>query len=90
VGCDKKNFFPFNFPFWGKKKENIYYFHICIEFHTKQKAGHDCKSLSLSLSISLSLSHPKEIKLNSSSTFLVKELTEESADMIGQKVQFLL
>jgi hypothetical protein len=47
-------------------------------------------SLSLSLSISLSLSHPKEIKLNSSSTFLVKELTEESADMIGQKVQFLL
>jgi hypothetical protein len=34
----------------------------------------------------LSLSLPQEIKLNSSSTFLGKELTEESADMIGQKV----
>jgi hypothetical protein len=44
----------------------------------------------LSLSLSLSLSRPKEIKLNSSSSFLGKELTEESADMIGQKVQFLL
>jgi hypothetical protein len=38
----------------------------------------------------LSLSPPKEITLNSSSTFLGKELTEESTDMIGQKVQFLL
>jgi hypothetical protein len=86
VGCDKKKFILFNSPFLREKRKKKYYFHICTQFHTKQKAGHDCNSLSLSLSLSLS----KIIKLNSSSTFLGEELTQESAGMIGQKVQFLL
>jgi hypothetical protein len=82
VGCDKKKFIPFNSPFLREKKGKKIIFTFVHNFIPNKKAGHDCNSLSLSLS--------KIIKLNSSSTFLGEELTQESAGMIGQKVQFLL
>jgi hypothetical protein len=78
----KRNLFPLIHFFEGKKRKKKLFSHLYIP--NKRLV------MIANLSLSLSLSRPKEIKLNSSSTFLVKELTEESADMIGQKVQFLL
>jgi hypothetical protein len=81
----KRNLFSLIPPFRGKKERKNIIFTFVHNFIPNKRLV-----MIATLSLSLSLSLSKIIKLNSSSTFLGEELTQESAGMIGQKVQFLL